>query len=63
MNNFSRTDLRLMIQGLDRIREEYRQDLAQEGDAEDFSPMDHDGYNTIVRLQDRLIEALESHFY
>lgn len=55
MNEFNRAELRLILEGLDVVRERMREDIGVDlGDEE---------YNQVVRLQDRIIEALESRFY
>lgn len=55
MDNFKRSELKLLIKGLQAVRNEMR-DV-------DSEFLELDEYNELVRLQDRLIEALESRFY
>ena len=58
MNNFSRAELKLILEGLDIVRKRMRDEaeLHPEG-------LDVVEYNELVRLQDRIIDALESRFY
>lgn len=55
MDNLKRSELRLLIEGLDAVRDRMR-DAAEAFDAE----LGGDEYNEVVSLQDRLIDALES---
>jgi len=55
MNEFNRTELKLILEGLDVVRERMREEIAGGDGGEE--------YNRLVRLQDRIIEALESRFY
>ena len=55
MNEFNRTELQLILEGLGVVRERMREDISVD--------LGGDEYNQVVRLQDRIIEALESRFY
>lgn len=55
MNEFNRTELRLILEGLHVVRERMREEVDNDLDCEE--------YNQVVRLQDKIIEALESRFY
>ena len=55
MNEFNRTELKLILEGLDVVRERMREDIGVDLGGEE--------YNRLVRLQDRIIDALESTFY
>jgi hypothetical protein len=55
MNEFNRTELRLILEGLDIVRERMRENINVDLGGEE--------YNGLVRLQDRIIDALESTFY
>ena len=55
MNEFNRTELKLILEGLGVVRERMREDIRVDLGGEE--------YNQVVKLQDRIIEALESRFY
>ena len=55
MNEFNRTELKLILEGLDVVRERMREDIS--------GGLAGEEYNQLVRLQDRIIDALESRFY
>lgn len=55
MNEFDRTELKMILEGLDAVRERMREDVSID--------LVSDEYNKLVRLQDRIIEALGSRFY
>lgn len=55
MNNFNRTELKFILEGLAEVRERMRQDVNIDLHAEE--------YNTLLKLQDRVKDALESRFY
>ena len=55
MNELNRTELRLILEGLQVVRERMREDIGVDLGGEE--------YNQVVRLQDKIIEALESRFY
>jgi|GEM_PF-5578742 len=56
MNEFTRPELKLILEGLDVVRDRMREEIGPEGSATEE-------YNGLVRLQDRIIDALESRFY
>ena len=58
MNNFSRTELKLILEGLDIVRDRMRDEAELDPEG-----LGGDEYNELVRLQDRIIDALESRFY
>lgn len=58
MNEFDRTELKMILEGLDAVRTRMR----EEREAHD-NDYDVEEYNKLVRLQDRIIDALESRFY
>ena len=58
MNNFSRTELKLILEGLDTVRERMRDEAELDPEG-----LGGDEYNELVRLQDRIVDALESRFY
>ena len=68
MNEFDRTELKMILEGLDVVRERMREeiellelklpDLSGQGSITEDSE-----YNKLVRLQDRIIDTLESRFY
>jgi hypothetical protein len=68
MNEFDRTELKMILEGLDVVRNRMREeiellnlklpDLSGQGSITEDSE-----YNKLVRLQDRIIDALESRFY
>jgi hypothetical protein len=61
MDSFTRTELKMILSGLHREREAMRKDfLAEEPNCK---LMDVEEYNRLVRLQDKIIDALESRFY
>jgi len=53
MTQFDRAELRLLIEGLDAVRERMRHWI-------DVSASNCEEYNRVCRLQDRLINELES---
>ena len=55
MEQLTRSELKLLLEGLDHVRERMREDVAIDLFGEE--------YRTVVRLQDRIIDALESRFY
>jgi hypothetical protein len=55
MDNLKRSELKLLIEGLDAVRQRMREDIEVD--------LGGDEYKEVVRLQDRLIETLESRFY
>ena len=55
MNEFNRTELKLILEGLEVVRERMREDIGID--------LGFEEYNQLVRLQDRIIDALESRFY
>ena len=56
MNEFDRTELKMILEGLDVVRTRMR--LEREAHDNDY---DVEEYNKLVRLQDRIIDALERH--
>jgi len=54
MNEFSHAELRLILEGLDVVRERMREDISVNLN------LGEEEYNQVVRLQDKIIEALES---
>ena len=68
MNEFDRTELKMILEGLDVVRNRMREeiellnlklpDMSGQGSITGDSE-----YNKLVRLQDRIIEALGSRFY
>jgi len=65
MNEFNRTELKLILEGLDIVRERMREELGREQEDETggLRIIGGEEYNGLVRLQDRIIDALESRFY
>ena len=55
MEQLTRSELKLLLEGLDHVRERMREDIGIDLGGEE--------YNQLVRLQDRIIDALESRFY
>lgn len=51
MNDFNRTELKLLIEGLDAVRKQMQDDINVDLGGEE--------YRGLVRLQDRLIGSLE----
>lgn len=61
MDNLNRAELKLILSGLHREREALRAELLAEEEVGNI--MDVKEYNDLVRLQDKIIDALESRFY
>jgi hypothetical protein len=59
MNNFSRSELKLILEGLDSVRNRLREEIMG---GPGYVTEDSE-YNALVRLQDRIIDAMESRFY
>lgn len=59
MDQFDRTELKMILEGLDAVRERMREEIMG---GPGFVTEDSE-YNKLVRLQDRIIDALESRFY
>jgi len=65
INEFNRTELRLILEGLDIVRERMREELAREQQYETggLRIVGGEEYNRLVLLQNRIIDALELTFY
>ena len=59
MDQFDRTELKMILEGLATVRERMREEIMG---GPGFVTEDSE-YNKLVRLQDRIIDALESRFY
>jgi hypothetical protein len=59
MDQFDRTELKLILKGLQVIRDEMLDDIMS---GPGFVAEDSE-YNKLVRLQDRIKDAVESRFY
>lgn len=53
---FNRSEIRLILDGLDKVRQERKAELLQDGET---NVMGCDEYASIVRTRDKLIELLE----
>jgi hypothetical protein len=53
---FNRGEIRLILDGLDKVRQERKAELLQDGET---NVMGCDEYASIVRTRDKLIELLE----
>jgi hypothetical protein len=67
MEHLNRTELKILTAALDLLREKMRADAAAiveliEEDGFTYNDRGEE-YNRLVRLQDRIIDALESRFY
>lgn len=61
MINLNRSELKLILSGLHREREALRAEILAEEEVGNI--MDVKEYNDLVRLQDRIIDALEQLTY
>jgi hypothetical protein len=59
MNEFDRTELKMILEGLACVRDRLREEIMG---GPGFVSEDSE-YNKLVRLQDRIIDALDSRFY
>lgn len=66
MNNINRTELKILAEALDLLRSKMREEIVAVEITEDgftYNDQGVDEYNRLVRLQDRIIDALEARFY
>lgn len=61
MNSLTRSELKMIHSGLHREREALREELLADESVGNI--MDVKEYNDLVRLQDKIIDALEARFY
>jgi hypothetical protein len=56
MDNLTRSELKMILDGLQRVREERRQELLDDGEQ---NLMGCDEYSSIVMLQEKVLRVLE----
>ena len=59
MNQFDRTELKLLLKGLQRLRDEMLDELDGDPGDEEFNAL----YNKLLKLQDLIGDAVDSRFY